>query len=145
MEISEHLKRLRNSCMSAKISQHLAKEIEIYEPGSCRVTIPYNPNLTQNAGFLHGAAFFEIADTAGFIAANSLESTFSVLTLEFNINFFRSVKELSIYAEAKVLHRGKSIITCSSKVFNENAKFVAEGRGTYMISDILLSSLNNYR
>lgn len=106
--------------------------------------IPFQPELTQNSGLLHGAIFFEVADTAGFIAANSVEETYSVLTLDFNINFFRPVKEIGIYAESKVVNRGKSVITCNSSVFDENGKFIAEGRGTYFVSNILLSSIKEY-
>jgi uncharacterized protein (TIGR00369 family) len=130
--------------MSARISKFLNRQIEILEPGQCIVRIPYQPDLTQNAGFLHGAIIFEVADTAGFIAANSLEAVHSVLTMGFTINFFRPVRNIGIFAESKVLNKGKSIITCNSSVYDETGKYIADGRGTYFISDILLSDIPEY-
>jgi uncharacterized protein (TIGR00369 family) len=130
--------------MSARISRFLYREIEIPEPGHCIVRVPFHPELSQNSGFLHGAILFEVADTAGFIAANSIEMIFSVLTLDYNINFFRPIKEKGIYAEAKVMHKGQSVIICNSSVYDENGKYAAEGRGTYFISEILLSSIKDY-
>jgi uncharacterized protein (TIGR00369 family) len=128
----------------APISQHLKREIEIPEAGKCRVTIPFNKEFTQNSGLLHGALVFEIADTAGFIAANSTEQEYSVLTAAFNINFFRPVASGIIIAEATVIHRGKSLIVCTTRVTNENQKPVAEGNGTYQVSNVLLATIPGY-
>ena len=139
MENAEHLKRLHRSCMAARISQFLNRKIEIPEPGRCSVRIPFQTELAQNSGFLHGAVLFEVADTAGFIAANSIEPIYSVLTLDYNINFFRPIREKGIYAEAKVIHKGRSVIICNSSVYDESGKYAAEGRGTYFISEIQLS------
>ena len=72
---STHFERLTRCCMKCRISQFLDKTIEIEKAGVARVAIPFNGDLTQNAGFLHAAMLFEVADTAGFMAANSMEET----------------------------------------------------------------------
>lgn len=141
---TEHLERLTRSCLQAPVSKKLNREIEIPEAGKCRVTLPFQEELTQNSGLLHGAIIFEAADTAGFIAANSVEETYSVLTLEFNINFIRPVSSGKITAEATVVHHGKTVIICTSTVTNDKGKLVAEARGTYLVSNILLADVTGY-
>ncbi|HEX3070807.1 MAG TPA: PaaI family thioesterase [Thermoanaerobaculia bacterium] len=139
-----HLEKLRRSCLGATISRYLRSEIEILQPGKARVTIPFHPELTQNAGFLHGAILFDAADTAGFVAANSVEETYSVLTADFYIRLLRPVEKESIVAVGEVVHRGHSLITTRSDVFNESGKLVAACQGTYSISRILLTDVPGY-
>lgn len=141
----QHLESLRRSCLGARISRFLTSEIEIPEPGVARVTIPFHPELTQNADFVHGAVFFEAADTAGFIAANSVEETYSVLTADYYIRLLRPVQREGIQAIGEVVHKGRSLITVQSQVFSASGKLVAAGQGTYSISQIPLSDVPGYR
>lgn len=122
----------------------MKSEIEILEPGVARVSFPFHEELTQNAGFLHGAVMFEAADTAGFVAANSVEETFSVLTADFYIRLLRPVQYEGIYSIAKVVHQGKTLVTVSADVFSESGKLVATGQGTYVVSDIPLTEVPGY-
>lgn len=144
MNREEHLERLKKCCLMAPITQKLEQVIEIPEKGKCSITMPFQPALTQNTGLMHGAVIFEAADTAGFIAANSTENIYSVLTAECNINFLRPVASGGIRAEATVVHRGKTLIVCTVQVYNEQGKLVAESRGTYLVSDIPLSEVPGY-
>jgi uncharacterized protein (TIGR00369 family) len=141
----DHLVKLRRSCLAAEISRFLQRGIEIERPGVARVSIPFHSELTQNAGFLHGALFFEAADTAGFIAANSVEETYSVLTADFFIRLLRPVQREGIYAVAEVVHQGRTLITARAEVFSDAGKLVAAGQGTYIISDIPLASVPGYK
>lgn len=144
MDNNLHLVRLKNSCLAANISQFLEREINIEEPGRARLSIPFNEQLTQNANFLHGAVLFEMADTAGFVAANSIERTHSVLTVDYHINFLRPVQREGIYAVGEVINVGKRLIVAQSRVYTESDKLVAVGQGTYAISNILLSEVEAY-
>lgn len=141
----EHLENLLRSCSGATISRFLGKTIEILKPGHARVTLPFHPELTQNSDFVHGAVLFEAADTAGFVAANSIEETYSVLTVDYYIRLLRPVQREGIYADAQVLHHGRTLITVRSDVYNESGKLVATGQGTYIVSQILLSQVPGYQ
>jgi uncharacterized protein (TIGR00369 family) len=115
------------------------------QAGKARVSIPFPEELTQNAGFLHGAILFEVADTAGFIAANSTESTYSVLTVDYHINLMRPVQRQGVYALGEVIHRGKRLIIARSEVYSDSDRLVAVGQGTYMVSNFLLEDMTDYR
>ena len=144
MEYQEHWKKLIKSCLHARISQFLNRRIEILEAGVCRIDIPFNPDLTQNSSYLHGAMLFEAADTAGFVATNSVELTYSVLTVDYHINFVSPVFESAIYAIGTVASKGRRIMVAKSEVFDAKDKLVAVGQGTYIVSNIRLDSLPHY-
>jgi uncharacterized protein (TIGR00369 family) len=140
----QHFERLKRCALEARISRLLNQRIEIDGPGVARVFVPFNSELTQNAGLLHGTVFFEAADTAGFIAANSLEATYSVLTADFHIAFIRPVRDEGIYAVGKVVSRGKNLVVVRSEVYSDANKLVAAGQGTYVVTGMLLTNIEGY-
>jgi uncharacterized protein (TIGR00369 family) len=87
---------------------------------------------------------FEVGDTAGFMAANSMEETYSVLTVDYHINLIRPVRKEGIYATGEVVTAGKTIYVARSDVYADSGKLVAAGQGTYAVSKILLTDLDGY-
>jgi uncharacterized protein (TIGR00369 family) len=141
---STHFEKLIRCCMNCKISQFLNKTITIEKAGVARVAIPFHNDLTQNSGFLHAAMLFEVGDTAGFMAANSMEETYSVLTVDYHINLIRPVEEAGVYARGEVVSAGRTLYVARSDIYSENGKLVAAGQGTYTVSRILLTDLDGY-
>ncbi len=141
---STHFEKLTRCCMKCKISKFLNKEITIGKAGVARVAIPFNGDLTQNSDFLHAALLFEVGDTAGFMAANSMEETYSVLTIDYHINLMRPVQKEGVYAVGEVVNAGKTLYVARSNIFADSGKLVAAGQGTYMVTKILLSDLDGY-
>lgn len=141
---STHFERLTRCCMQCRISRFLDKTIEIEKAGRARVAIPFHDDLTQNADFLHAAMLFEVADTAGFMAANSMEETYSVLTVDYHINLIRPVRKEGIQAVGEVVTAGKTILVARSDVYSDSGKLVAAGQGTYTVSGIPLTELDGY-
>ena len=143
-EQQAHFDRLCRCCLEAKISKFLKATIEIPKKGCSKVSAQFNSDLTQNSDFLHGAILFEVADTAGFVAANSVEERYSVLTVDYHMNFLRPVQGEGVYALGEVSHSGKTLIVANSKVYTTSNKLVALGQGTYIVSKILLSTISGY-
>lgn len=139
-----HFEKLTRCCMKCRISQFLDKKITIEKAGIARVEVPFQPDLTQNSGFLHAAVLFEVGDTAGFMAANSMEETYSVLTVDYHINLMRPVREEGVFATSEVVNAGKTLYVARSDIYTESGKLAAAGQGTYMVSKILLTDLDGY-
>jgi uncharacterized protein (TIGR00369 family) len=139
-----HIERLTRCCMKCKISRFLNKTITVEKAGIARVAIPFHGDLTQNSDFLHAAMLFEVADTAGFMAANSLEETYSVLTVDYHINLIRPVQKEGIYATGEVVTAGKTLYVARSDVYTDSGRLVAAGQGTYTVSRIPLAELDGY-
>jgi len=139
-----HFEKLTRCCMKCRISQFLDKKITIEKAGVARVAVPFHADLTQNSGFVHAAVLFEVGDTAGFMAANSMEETYSVLTVDYHINLMRPVREEGVFATSEVVNAGKTLYVARSDIYTESGKLVAAGQGTYMVSKILLTELDGY-
>ncbi|MEU5427082.1 PaaI family thioesterase [Streptomyces olivoreticuli] len=141
---STHFEKLTRCCMNCKISRFLNKTITIEKAGAARVAIPFHGDLTQNSDFLHAAMLFEVGDTAGFMAANSMEETYSVLTVDYHINLIRPVRKEGIHAIGEVVSAGKTVYVARSDIYADSGKLVAAGQGTYTVSKILLTDLDGY-
>ena len=141
---STHFEKLTRCCMKANISRFLRKEITIEKAGVARVAIPFNGDLTQNSNFLHAAIMFEVGDTAGFVAVNSMQETYSTLTVDYHINIMRPVQNEGIYAIGEVINAGKTLYVARSNIYTEGGKLVAAGQGTYVITSIRLTNLDGY-
>jgi uncharacterized protein (TIGR00369 family) len=130
--------------MKAKISRFLNREITIERRGVARVAIPFHGELTQSSDFLHAAVLFEVGDTAGFIAANSMEETYSTLTVDYHINLMRPVQREGIYAIGEVLTAGRTLYVARSNIYTASGKLAAAGQGTYMMTKTLLTEIDGY-
>lgn len=141
---STHFERLIRSCMAAKICQFLSKEITIEKAGVARVAIPFNPQLTQTWDFLHAAVLFEVADSAAYVAVNSMEETYNTLTADYHINLIRPVQREGLYAVGEVIMPGKTLYVARSNVYTASGKLVAAGQGTYMVTKMRHADLDGY-
>ena len=82
-------------------------------------------------GTVHGGILCTLADSAmGMAFASTLGDGETFTTLEVKINFLRPVFEETLFAEAKVLHRGRSIGLVDCNVATEDGKLVARAVST---------------
>lgn len=130
--------------MKCRISRFLNQTITIEKTGVARIAIPFHEDLTQNSNFLHAAMLFEVGDTAGFMAANSMEETYSVLTVDYHINLIRPVQAQGIYAIGEVINAGNTLYVARSNIYTDSDKLAAAGQGTYIVSKVLLADLDGY-
>ncbi|WP_394778409.1 PaaI family thioesterase [Undibacterium sp.] len=87
-------------------------------PGSCEISIPMGPTVTQQHGYFHGGVIGTIADSAGGYAANTLLMPASeCLTAEYKINIVAPGMGDKLVARGKVLKAGKTLVVSSTEVF----------------------------
>src|SRR5262245_56507316 len=69
--------------------------------------MPMRPDLTQPYGYIHGGALMTLMDTlAGLGSVLNLPPGYGFTTIEFKVNFLRSVRDGLIRAEATAVHIG---------------------------------------
>lgn len=112
--------------------------IEILDvgPGTSKLKMDYNVNLTNPYGYLNGGLFSVLADAAVACALLGMtEETPSrkLVTIEYKMNIIRPVKEGPITAEARVVHLGTGIAVSETIIKNINEKVVAVGLITYSV------------
>lgn len=85
-------------------------------------------------GTVHGGIMTDLADAAmGIAVMTTLGAGESFTTLELKMNFLRPVVDDELTAEARVLHRGRTIALVESVLKNKRGKEVARGLATQMI------------
>lgn len=102
--------------------------------GKALFTMRVDKRFHNPMGTLHGGIMTDLADASMGVALMSLlgeEESFT--TLELKINFLRPVYEGELRAEAKVLHRGRTIALVESVLSNSEGKEVARATATQMV------------
>lgn len=102
-----------------------------YADGSARFEMDAGVRHHNPMGTVHGGILCTLADSAmGMAFASTLGEGESFTTLEVKINFLRPVFEEKLYAEAKVVHRGRTIGLVDCAVTTEDGKLVARAVST---------------
>ena len=80
--------RVRASFARQRFMSRIGAEMSRVAPGDVSIDLPFDPDLTQQHGFLHGGAIASVLDAAcGFAASTLMPADAGVLTIEFKINF----------------------------------------------------------
>lgn len=96
----------------------LGATLDRVEAGAVDISMPYRESLTQQHGFMHGAAITAIADSAsGYAALSLMPDGSEVLTIEFKVNLLRPAAGTRFVAEDRVVKPGKMVTVSRADVF----------------------------
>ena len=99
--------------------------------------IVVHTRLTQPLGYIHGGALMTLMDTvAGMGSALNVASGEGFLTVEFKINFLRSVREGRIVAEAAAVHIGRRTHVWQVTAHDESGRQLALASLTQLVIDL---------
>jgi uncharacterized protein (TIGR00369 family) len=100
--------QLVNQRLRGTMAELIGVHVTYAEPRRLVGEIAMRPDLSQPYGYIHGGALMTLMDTvAGMATALNLEPGQGFLTIEFKINFLRSVREGRVLAEANAVHIGR--------------------------------------
>ncbi|MDR0955486.1 MAG: PaaI family thioesterase [Rikenellaceae bacterium] len=104
--------------------------IELIEvgDGTAKARMEITPRHLNGGGVCQGGAIFTLADLA-FAAATNSRGTLTV-SVQSNINLFRSEKEGFLYAEAREVFDHRRISNCEVRITNASGDLVATFTGT---------------
>ena len=109
--------RVRDSFARQALMRTIGAELTRVEPGLVEIALPYQPDLTQQHGFLHAGITSAIADSAGGYAGYSLfPAGSSVLTVEFKINLLAAAAGERFLALGEVVRPGRTLTICKLAV-----------------------------
>ena len=118
--------------------RHLGIEVEDAREGWVRLRVPIRDELRNAVGApLHGGVYCALVDTAvgGALATMRAESEGGVgqTTLDLNVSFIGPATEGSVFAEGRILRKGRTIAFGEATITDAAGRLVAVGRATYMI------------
>lgn len=130
----EKAKTLLEMVENAPFYQLLKISLEKIDEGFARFRLPFQKELTQGFGVVHGGVIATLADTAVAYALLSLvQPGERVATAEFKINYLSSVTAGDLIAEAHILNKGEKLALGDMEVRDEKGRLIAKGLATYMI------------
>ena len=103
-------------------------------PDQVEATLDWAPELCTAAGVLHGGALMALADSAGGVCAFlNLPAGAHTATIESKTNFFGAVREGTVRARSRPLHRGRTTIVVETDLYDSSDRHVARTTQTQAI------------
>jgi len=118
--------------------RHLGVEVEDAREGWVRLRVPARDEIRNAAGApVHGGVYSALVDMAVGGALSTLhaasEGGVGQTTLDLNVSFLASARQGDVFAEGRVIKKGRSIAFGEATVTDEAGTLLAVGRATYMI------------
>lgn len=126
--------RLEDESKAPPIMLTLGMRVVKFEQGRAVLSMKTDKRFHNPMGTLHGGVMTDLADACmGIATMTTLGDGESFTTLELKMNFIRPVVEGELTAEAKVVHRGRTVAMTEAVLRNHEGKDVARGTATQMI------------
>lgn len=104
-------------------------EIEFIEVGEdyLKAKMPVNPRVHQPMGLLHGGASVALAESVGSAASLMFidVAKYEVRGIEISANHLKSKREGTVFATAKIIHKGRTIHLWEIKITDEEDKLIS--------------------
>jgi molybdopterin converting factor subunit 1 len=104
------------------------------EPGRVRFEFQPTEQLLNPSGTVQGGFVTAMLDEAmGPAAISAIGPGYSVPTLELKVSFLRPVRPGRVISEARVVHRGKSVVFTEASLTDGDGELLATATGTARI------------
>jgi uncharacterized protein (TIGR00369 family) len=131
-----YVERVTNSFNRQEVMKTLQVSLVSIRPGEVELEFPYQPQLTQQHGFIHAGVVSTVLDSAcGYAAFSLMPEEAAVLTIEFKVNLLAPASGERFLARAKVKKPGRNITVADGELFainRDTPKLVASMTGTLM-------------
>jgi uncharacterized protein (TIGR00369 family) len=135
--LQKNLGRMAKVIDSVPFMRHLGMEFVEGDDGYAKIKLRYQDENSTMGKALHGGALASLIDTTGAMAA---WTTAQIATPQYfgstvgvNVNYLSGAIGEDVFAEGRILKRGKEIIYTDVRVTNEAGKLLAQGTVVYRI------------
>ncbi len=138
--LQKNLDRMAKVIAAMPFTKHLAMEFVEGGEGFARVRMRYQDENSTVGRALHGGAVASLIDTTGAMAAWTTAQIatprYFGSTVGVNVNYLSGAIGEDVFAEGRILKRGKEIIYTDVRVTNEAGKLLAQGTVVYRIVEM---------
>lgn len=107
--------------------------VEETREGYVRLSVPLADNLMRIGGIMNGGAALTLIDTAGGLAAMTLDGVMNEVTTNLSVNFIRPVKEGPVKVIANVMKNGKNLAFCRIEIRDEKEELYVDAIGNWFV------------
>ena len=134
----ELLSKIRERARRNLFWQFLGIEVEDARPGWVRLRVRVRDELRNAAGApVHGGVHSALVDAAVGGALGTLQEAsdggVDQTSLDLNVSFIGAARAGDVFAEGRILRRGRTIAFGEATVTDAAGQLVAVGRATYML------------
>lgn len=136
MKKEEILAQYQAMCKNTLMETLEIKYVDVdVEKGILVATMPVNSRVHQPMGLLHGGATAALAESmgSGASALYADPKKFAILGIEISCNHLRSMREGTVTATAKILHKGRSTHLWEIETRDEQGRLLSHCKLTNMI------------
>ena len=127
--MSDEIRKLKHLGENEPIASFLNMKLLELSAGYAKVSMKMRPEYMNFNGFIFGGIISAVADQAFAFATNSAITP--NVACQFNIHFLSAVSDRDeLFAECRVLKKGRRICISEIKVTNQDDKLVAMATGT---------------
>jgi len=132
------LTAVRERAQANSFWRHLGIEVDDAREGWVRLRVPIRDALRNAPGApVHGGVYSALVDMAVGGALSTLHETSAggvgQTTLDLNVSFLAAATEGEVFAEGRILRRGRTIAVGEATITDSAGRLLAVGRATYMI------------
>lgn len=133
-DINTSLEQLNAMNRNTLMEQLGIEYLEVAE-GYLKAKMPVDNRTRQPMGLLHGGASLALAETVGSFGSALLVDLekIDVRGAHMSANHIRSAKDGWVYAEARIMHRGRNTHVWNIDILDEEDKLVSSCRLTNFI------------
>jgi uncharacterized protein (TIGR00369 family) len=135
--LEKNLNRMAKVIANMPFTKHLAMEFVEGEEGYARIRMRYQDENSTAGKALHGGALASLIDTTGAMAAWTTSQIavpqYFGSTVGVNVNYLSGAIGEDVFADGRVLKRGKELIYSDVRVTNGDGKLLAQGTVVYRI------------
>lgn len=142
---SSHYRALEALYLAAPINSLFASRLTVEGEGRATISFDVDERVYHAAGAVHGTAYFKMLDDAAFYAANTLVTDRFLLTTAFNLWLTRPLRKGPLRAEGRWISGRRRVFVAEARLIDADGEEAARGTGTFMKSQIALSTLPGYR
>lgn len=124
MEQNDFLKMLETRKSKKHFMTHNSIEPLSVDAESSRIETVLGENGRNLSGYAHGGLLMAMADCAAGLAAKADGRQY--VTQNISMSFISNIKEGRIFADGKVLHRGRTVVVVRVTVSDENGRLMAD-------------------
>lgn len=102
-----------------------------------KAKMPVNPGVHQPMGLLHGGASVALAESVGSAASMLFVNTdkYEIRGIEISANHLKSKREGTVFATAKIVHRGRMLHLWEIRITDESDQLISLCKLTNIVID----------
>ena len=132
------LARVRERAQSNLFWRHLGIEVDDAKEGWVRLRVPVRDDIRNAANApVHGGVYSALVDMGVGGALSTMHENagggVGQTTLDLNVTFIAGTTDGPIFAEGRILKRGRTIAFGETTITSADGRLLAVGRATYMI------------